>query len=143
MWDWLDPNKNGVANAFDPRQNGVGNAYNAVKNEFVNNKSKLRREILNEFVNNKSKLRGDILPEAAKWAGRINEVTKYLPYIGQATNAINTGIQGAERANKAAKSVGLGKPHRRVSPYHLAIGHHMARGCSMREAHARVKSSLF
>ena len=27
MWDWIDPNKNGVANAFDPKKNGVANLY--------------------------------------------------------------------------------------------------------------------
>lgn len=29
MFDWLDPNRNGVAKAFDPRQNGVSNAVNS------------------------------------------------------------------------------------------------------------------
>jgi hypothetical protein len=32
MWDWLDPNKNGVAKTFDPNQNGVADA---VKSTFT------------------------------------------------------------------------------------------------------------
>jgi hypothetical protein len=31
MWDWADPNKNGVAKAFDPNQNGVAKAFEPVK----------------------------------------------------------------------------------------------------------------
>jgi len=37
-WDWLDPNKNGVAKAFDPNQNGVAqsvnNTTNSIKSSF-------------------------------------------------------------------------------------------------------------
>lgn len=32
MWDWLDPNKNGVAKAFDPNQNGVAKAFDPNQN---------------------------------------------------------------------------------------------------------------
>ena len=32
MWDWADPNKNGVAKAFDPNKNGVAKAFDPNQN---------------------------------------------------------------------------------------------------------------
>ena len=82
-WDFLDPSKN-----------GVGNAFNAVKNEFVNPDSMLR---------------GTILPEAGDIAGKVAAATAFIPGVGEVVAPLATGIKAAATANDMAKSVGLGR----------------------------------
>ena len=81
-WDFLNPAKN-----------GVGDAFNKVKNEFTNPNSELR---------------GHILPEAASIASKVAPFVSEIPIIGQAASAITAGLKGAESANEAAQSVGAG-----------------------------------
>jgi len=45
-YDFLDPQKNGVANAFDPNKNGFNDAMKKVGNEFTNPNSILRGQVL-------------------------------------------------------------------------------------------------
>jgi len=65
MWDWADPNKNGVARAFDPNQNGVARAFAPVTNvvqQVPRTPEDFRRRIQDELekrgLNNKNALQG-------------------------------------------------------------------------------------
>ena len=98
-YDFLDPNKN-----------GVGNAFNTVKNEFVNPSSVLRHDIApkvaNEFTDPNSILRGKVIPIGAQVAQYASPfIDAALPGLG---TAINTGFKAANYANKGAKMAGFG-----------------------------------
>jgi hypothetical protein len=82
-WDFLDPSKN-----------GVGDAFNKVKNEFVNPDSMLR---------------GTILPEAGDIAGKVAAATAFIPGLGEVVAPVAAGIKAAATANNMAKGVGLGR----------------------------------
>ena len=120
-YDFLDPHKNGVANAFDPNKNGLAqsvrdtgaklNDFGAkVKNEFVNNDSALRQKFLNptanQFTDPNSVLRGQVIPIGA-------QVAQYAqPFIDMAVpgagTALNYGFKAANYANRGAKMLGYG-----------------------------------
>ena len=63
-WDALDPNKNGVAQAFQPQ--AIQAAFAPLTNEFTNANSVLRSDLLpklqNEVMNQDSILRAQIIP---------------------------------------------------------------------------------
>ena len=104
IWDWADPNKNGL-NA------SIADTGRKIKNEFTNPNSLLAqgvKKVGNEFTNKDSVLRGKILPEAAKIANVVTPFLAGIPGVGEAAEALNAGLQGAQKANQGAKSVGLG-----------------------------------
>ena len=94
-WDFLNPSKN-----------GVGDAFNKVKNEFVNPDSTLRGQVIpkigNEFTDPNSVLRGQVIPIAGKIASLPG--VQFIPGIGQ----IASGIKLAANVNTAAKALGFG-----------------------------------
>lgn len=99
-WDFLDPKKNGVANAFQD--------FGAkVKNEFVNPQSFLRTKVQNEFTNPESVLRGKVLPVAAR-VGQFIAPALNAAVPGAGT-AISTGLSAAQGANQQAKAFGFGR----------------------------------
>lgn len=121
-WDFLDPNKNGVANAFDPNKNGVANVFDPnkngvndlgrkIKNEFVNNDSVLRQKVLNpagrEFSDPNSTLRGKVIPIAAK-VGQFVAPALNMVVPGAGT-AISTGLNIADKVNSGANALGYGR----------------------------------
>ena len=104
IWDWADPNKNGL-NA------SIADTGRKIKNEFTNPNSLLAqgvKKVGNEFTNKDSVLRSKILPEASKIANVVTPFLAGVPGVGEVAEAINAGIQGAQKANQGAKSVGLG-----------------------------------
>lgn len=105
-YDFLDPNKN-----------GVGNAFNKVKNEFVNPDSVLRRgaedagkKVAHEFSDPNSILRDKVVPIGAQVAQYAQPfLDAGVPGLG---TAINTGFKVANYANKGAKMLGYGEGSR-------------------------------
>ena len=105
-YDFLDPNKN-----------GVGNAFNKVKNEFVNSDSVLRRgaedagkKVAHEFSDPNSILRDKVVPIGAQVAQYAQPfLDAGVPGLG---TAINTGFKVANYANKGAKMLGYGEGSR-------------------------------
>jgi hypothetical protein len=89
-WDFLDPNKNGVAAAFQD----------------------FGAKAKNEFVNPESVLRGKVLPVAAKvgsvLAPVINAAGTAVGVPGVGT-AISTGLNAAQGVNQEAKNFGYGR----------------------------------
>ena len=107
-YDFLDPNKN-----------GVGNAFNKVKNEFVNPDSVLRRGVADaaqktghEFTDPNSILRGQVLPEAAKYASYaapVLDVAGTAVGLPGAGTMLSRGLSAAQYANQGAKALGYGR----------------------------------
>jgi len=101
-YDFLDPNKNGVANAFN-------SAGSAIKNEFVNPDSVLRKDIVpkvtNEITNPDSVLRSQVIPKVAEYSKYAEPfMDAVVPGSGEAVvagaqglNAINQGATQAQR----------------------------------------------
>ncbi len=54
IWDWADPNRNGVANAFDPNRNGVANAFDPNRNGVANAFDPYKNGVANAFDPNKN-----------------------------------------------------------------------------------------
>jgi len=119
FFDFLDPNKNGVARAFDPNQNGVADLGRKIGNEFTNNDSILRQKVLNptagQFTDPNSVLRGQVLPGAAKVS------TVLAPAIDAAGTAVGVpgagtmlsqGLNGLQSINQGVKDVGYGRRRR-------------------------------
>lgn len=113
-YDFLDPNKNGVANAFDPNKNGVGEAFNKVKHEFVDSDSGLRRglstagdAVAGQFTDPNSVLRGQVIPIGAQVAQYASPfIDSVVPGAG---TALNYGFKAANYANKGANMLGYGE----------------------------------
>jgi hypothetical protein len=102
-YDFLDPNKN-----------GVGDAFNKVKHEFVDSDSGLRQglstagnAVAGQFTDPNSVLRGQVIPIGA-------QVAQYAsPFIDAvapgAGTALNYGFKAANYANKGAQMLGYGE----------------------------------
>jgi len=75
-YDFLDPNKNGVANAFDPNKNGFNDAMG---------------KVAHEFTDPDSVLRGQIIPGAEQAA----------KYAAMAAPLVGLGTSGGKRAQSA------------------------------------------
>jgi len=107
-YDFLDPNKNGVSNAFQK-----------VGNEFTNPDSVLRRgatdvgqKVGHEFTDSNSMLRGQILPEAAKYASYaapVLDVAGTAVGLPGAGTMLSRGLSAAQYANQGAKALGYGR----------------------------------
>jgi len=114
-YDFLDPNKN-----------GVGNAFNTVKHEFVDSDSGLRqglskagdavvdagKAVGNQFTDPNSMLRGTILPGAAKYsayAAPLLDVAGTALGVPGAGEMLTTGLNAANTANNLAKGLGYGR----------------------------------
>jgi hypothetical protein len=102
-YDFLDPNKNGVANAFN-------SAGSAIKNEFVNPDSVLRRDVLNPVANQitdpNSVLRSQVIPIGSQVAGYAEPfLDMAVPGLGEGVNA---GFKALNYANKGANMLGYG-----------------------------------
>jgi hypothetical protein len=104
-YDFLNPNKN-----------GVGDAFNKVKNEFVNPSSVLRHDvapkIAHEFTDPNSVLRGKVLPEAAKYASYaapVLDVAGTAVGLPGAGTMLSRGLSAAQYANQGAKAMGYGR----------------------------------
>lgn len=98
-YDFLDPNKNGVAHAFsdevwNPQKNGVAQAFN-----------KFGSEVGNEFTDPNSTLRGTVLPNATKVLGALS----FVPGLGEITAPLAAAASAAQAANSTAKNFGLGR----------------------------------
>lgn len=110
MWDWADPNKNGLnasiahtRDALDPAKNGVTAAFNKVGNEFTNPNSDLAhfgQAVGHEFTDDTSLMRSKILP------GVLGAMSA-IPIVGEAAMAANAGL-GA--ANAIQHTVETGDP---------------------------------
>jgi hypothetical protein len=122
MWDWADPNKNGlnasiahtrdvldpqkngVAQAFDPEKNGVKVAMDdagaKIKNEFDNPDSFLNTKVKNEFVNPDSILRSKVVPGIAPVLDALVPGAE----IGTTINSVNNA---ASKVQKGLKFAGL------------------------------------
>jgi len=98
-WDALDPAKNGVSAAFN-------SAGAAIKNEFENPDSKLRKEIVpavaHEFTDKGSDLRSKILPGASK---ALNVAAGVIPQLAPLAGAVGA----AQKVNEGAAAIGFGK----------------------------------
>ena len=98
-WDALDPAKNGVSAAFN-------SAGAAIKNEFENPDSKLRKDILpkvaHEFTDKGSDLRSKILPGASK---ALNMAAGVIPELAPLAGAVGA----AQKVNQGAAAIGFGK----------------------------------
>jgi len=111
FFDFLDPNKNGVANAF-----------NKVGNEFTNPDSVLRRGVADaaqktahEFTDPNSILRGQVLPEASKYASYaapVLDVAGTAVGLPGAGTMLSRGLSAAQYANQGAKALGYGRRRR-------------------------------
>jgi hypothetical protein len=118
-WDFLDPNKN-----------GVGNAFNTVKHEFVDSDSGLRqglskagdavvdagKAVGNQFTDPNSVLRGTVLPAAAKYsayAAPVLDVAGTAFGVPGAGEMLTAGLNAANTANTVAKNFGYGRRRRR------------------------------
>ena len=101
-YDFLDPNKN-----------GIGNAFNTVKNEVVNPDSGLRRgldtagqAVAGQFTDPNSVLRGQVIPIGAQVAQYASPfIDSVVPGAG---TALNYGMKGLNYANKGAQMLGYG-----------------------------------
>ena len=136
-WDFLDPNKNGVANAFDPNKNGftqhiinpIVDTANKVGNEFTNPNSILSQGIVdaankinNEFTNPNSLLNQGINDAANKVANEFNNPGSVLragtedafrKIDNEFTNPDSAMRRGAENAFDPNKN-GVGEAFRKV-----------------------------
>jgi len=107
-YDFLDPNKN-----------GVGNAFNAVKHEFVDSDSGLRQglstagnAVAGQFTDPNSMLRGTILPAAAKYsayAAPVLDVAGTALGVPGAGELVTGALNAANTANNVAKNFGYGR----------------------------------
>ena len=100
-----------IKNAFDPNKNGVNDLGRKIKNEFTNPNSVLAqtaKKVGHEFTDKDSLLRAKYLPEAANIANKVTPFLAAIPGVGEAAEALNSGIQAAQKVNQGAKSVGLG-----------------------------------
>jgi hypothetical protein len=102
-WDFLDPAKNGVANAFDPNKNGVAKLANDARAGIEDTYNKAK----NEVVNPDSKLRGEIIPMAGQVASTLNKIPGFqeIPGLGE----LSTAVQYGAKANDVARSLGFGE----------------------------------
>ena len=101
---------------LDPNKNGVGDAFNKVKHEFVDSDSNLHRGVAdaaakvgNEFTNPDSVLRGQVVPIAGKVGDVLNKIpgVDFVPGLGE----LAMGASALSKVNNAAKAAGFGKPH--------------------------------
>lgn len=119
-YDFLDPNKNGVARAFDPNQNGVADLGRKIGNEFTNNDSILRQKVLNptagQFTDPNSVLRGQVLPGAAKVSSVLApalDVAGTAVGVPGAGTMLSQGLNGLQSINQGVKDIGYGRRRRR------------------------------
>ena len=98
FWDFLDPNKNGVANAFDPNKNGVAKAFNNAGAAIKDAAGKVGHE----FTDPNSILRGKILPEAASIVNKVTPFLQEIPIVGEIADAVDVGLNVAQKVNKVA-----------------------------------------
>ena len=95
-WDFLDPSKN-----------GVGNAFNAVKHEIVDPDSELR---------------GTIIPEVGNIAGKVAAAASVIPGVGEIVAPIAAAVKAVSTANDMAKSAGFGaRKSRPPTAHNLAV----------------------
>jgi hypothetical protein len=95
-YDFLDPQKNGIANEF--------NNPNSVL------RAKVLPKVAHEFKDPNSVLRGKVIPIGAKVASYAQPfVDAAVPGLG---TAINTGFKAANYANEGAKALGYGGKRR-------------------------------
>ena len=107
---------------------GVTDVAN-IGNEFTNPNSVLRSgvsdaagKVANEFTNPDSLLRGTYLPEATQAVQTVTPFLQEIPGLGEVADVVDgvaTGLNYAQKANQAAKAIGMGKPrrHRVVSQH--------------------------
>ena len=141
--DWIrgawNTVKSGVENAAgkvaheftDPNsvlRHGVTDAAKKVEHEFTDPNSVLRHgvadaagKVAHEFTDKDSILRGKVLPMAAKVANVVTPFLSEIPIVGQVADAVDAGLNIANKANTAAKTVGFGAhPRRRRRRHHTA-----------------------
>lgn len=140
VFDFLDPHKNGVAEAFNHARAGVEDAYNKTKNEFTNPDSVLARgakdaaeKVGHEFTDPDSMLRGEIVPMAGDIASFIPPA---VPILGQ----IATGVRAVSKVNDVAKALGYGKPDSIAERRAIVSKVMKERGLSLPEASKYVKT---
>jgi hypothetical protein len=96
MWDWADPNKNGVAKAFDPKQNGVSNAF---EKTFT---PQLGRDITSGLIH-------QALPAVVSGlAGSATTALTGNPYAGFAVGQTLGKVAGKEAGDAVGKATGYG-----------------------------------
>ena len=101
-WDFLDPNKNGLSAS-------VQRSNSAIANEFTNPNSNLAnfgKKVGNEFTDPNSVLRKDVLPIAGDVASIL---AMAVPGVGPELSLGIKAVQMANRANKVAGLLGVGK----------------------------------
>ena len=105
FFDFLDPNKNGVANAFDPNKNGVANAFDPNKNGVAKYADNIGAT---NFVTKTlpSALIHNALPIAAEMIGSKFGVGNEARQLGEqgATELGNVSGMGFKKGSKEAKA---------------------------------------
>lgn len=104
-----------IKGAWNTVSSGVQDAANKVSNEFTNPNSVLRQgvgdaagKVAHEFTDPDSVLRGKVLPEAASIVNKVTPFLQEIPIVGEIADAADAGLNIAQKANSAAKMVGLG-----------------------------------
>lgn len=143
-----------IRGAWNTVSSGVTNAAKAVSNEFTNPNSVLRhgvtdaakkveheftdpnsvlrhgvtdaaQKVGHEFTDPNSILRGKVIPMAAKVVNTVTPFLQEIPIVGEVADALDAGLNVANKVNSAAKAVGYGvHTHRRHrhSRKHRAAG---------------------
>lgn len=103
FFDFLDPNKNGLAAKLNDARAGIENGFNTAKAGVID----AGQKVSHELTDPDSVLRGQVVPIAGKVAGMLNKIpgVQAIPGVGELTTAIEYG----SKANDAAKSLGFGK----------------------------------
>ena len=106
MWDWADPNKNGVSNAFDPNKNGVANAFDPNKNGITSFATNAANQVANQAKNLVSPYTSQIENFGTKTLPSFL-IHQGLPAVGEfAGSKLGLGQQGRDLANMGANELG-------------------------------------